>query len=121
MGYDRSWLRIDIAAGLTVVPSAAVATLSAATIAPFGEAGTDAFVSLTITLGIITGILLISGGVGHLGIISEFFSEPVLKGALGDLIEKPATVGTRFAVARAVAPVVASLEASGVDIPLWAI
>lgn len=65
---------------ITVGPSAAVAALSFATVAPFVAAGTDEFVGLTILLALVTGILLILAGIARLGVIADFLSEPVLKG-----------------------------------------
>lgn len=65
---------------ITVGPSAAVAALSFATVAPFVAAGTDEFVGLTILLAILTGIFLILAGMAKLGVIADFLSEPVLKG-----------------------------------------
>jgi high affinity sulfate transporter 1 len=65
---------------ITVGPSAAVAALSFATVAPFVAAGTDEFVGLTILLALATGTLLILAGMARLGVIADFLSEPVLKG-----------------------------------------
>ncbi len=65
---------------ITVGPSAAVAALSFATVAPFVAAGTEEFVGLTILLALVTGILLILAGIARLGVIADFLSEPVLKG-----------------------------------------
>ena len=65
---------------ITVGPSAAIAALSFATVAPFVAAGTDEFVGLTILLAVVTGILLILAGMARLGVIADFLSEPVLKG-----------------------------------------
>lgn len=65
---------------ITVGPSAAVAALSFATVAPFVAAGTDEFVGLTILLALVTGILLVLAGMARLGVIADFLSEPVLKG-----------------------------------------
>jgi high affinity sulfate transporter 1 len=65
---------------ITVGPSAAVAALSFATVAPFVAAGTDEFVGLTILLAFATGVLLILAGMARLGVIADFLSEPVLKG-----------------------------------------
>lgn len=65
---------------ITVGPSAAVAALSFATVAPFVAAGTDEFVGLTILLALVTGVFLILAGLARLGVIADFLSEPVLKG-----------------------------------------
>lgn len=65
---------------VTVGPSAAVAALSFATIAPLAAAGTAEFVSLTVLLALIVGVILIVAGLAHMGVIADFLSEPVLKG-----------------------------------------
>ena len=65
---------------ITVGPSAAVAALSFATIAPFAAAGSDEFVTLTVLLALIVGVVLIIAGLAHAGVIADFLSEPVLKG-----------------------------------------
>lgn len=64
----------------TVGPSAAVAALSFATVVAFASAGSDEFVSITILLTLLVGIILILGGIAKLGVIADFLSEPVLKG-----------------------------------------
>ncbi|MEA1903296.1 MAG: sulfate permease [Actinomycetota bacterium] len=65
---------------VTVGPSAAVAALSAATVAPFAMAGTEEFLAFTSLLAIVVGVLLLLAGIAKFGIIAEFLSEPVLKG-----------------------------------------
>lgn len=65
---------------ITVGPSAAVAALSFATVAPFVAAGTDEFVGLTVVLAIVVGVVLVLAGLARLGVIADFLSEPVLKG-----------------------------------------
>lgn len=65
---------------ITVGPSAAVAALSFATIVPFAAAGTEDFVTLTVLLGLIVGVILVLAGIAHMGVIADFLSEPVLKG-----------------------------------------
>jgi len=65
---------------ITVGPSAAVAALSFATIAPFAAAGTEEFVTLTVLLALIVGVILVLAGIARMGVIAEFLSEPVLKG-----------------------------------------
>lgn len=65
---------------VTVGPSAAVAALSFATVVPFAAAGTDEFVSLTLALAIIVGVVLVIAGFAHMGVIADFLSDPVLKG-----------------------------------------
>ena len=65
---------------ITVGPGAAVAALSFATIAAFAPPGSDEFVSLSLVLALLVGVLLILGGIARLGVIADFLSEPVLKG-----------------------------------------
>ena len=65
---------------MTVGPSAAVAALSIATVAPFAAAGSEEVVSYTVMLALIVGVVLVVAGIAKLGIIAEFLSEPVLKG-----------------------------------------
>ena len=65
---------------ITVGPSAAVAALSFATIAPFAAAGSEDFVTLSVLLALIVGVVLVIAGLAHMGVIADFLSEPVLKG-----------------------------------------
>ena len=65
---------------LNVGPSSTVAALSFSVIAGLASAGSDEFVSLTIALAIIVGILLIIGGLLRAGVLADFFSKPVLDG-----------------------------------------
>ncbi|NMM90534.1 sodium-independent anion transporter [Rhodococcus sp. SRB_17] len=123
-GYQRSWLRPDIIAGLTVwavlVPEAlayatiagvppviglyaavpalilyaaagssrhlivgpmsATAALSAAMIAPLAGGDDSRFLSLSVALAIVTGLVGLFAGFIRMGFIASFISEPVLKG-----------------------------------------
>lgn len=65
---------------VTMGPSAAVAALSFASVAPFVAAGSDEFVGLTVVLALIVGVILVLAGLARLGVIADFLSEPVLKG-----------------------------------------
>lgn len=65
---------------VTIGPSAAVAALSFATVAPFAAAGSEEFVTLTVLLALIVGVVLVVAGFAHMGVIADFLSEPVLKG-----------------------------------------
>ena len=65
---------------MTVGPSAAVAALSIATVAPFAASGSEEVVGYTVLLALIVGVVLVVAGIAKLGIIAEFLSEPVLKG-----------------------------------------
>jgi high affinity sulfate transporter 1 len=123
-GYERSFVRRDLVAGLTVWavlvpealayasiagvspvvglyaapgalilyaafgssrhlvtgPMAATAALSAAAVGDLAAGGTDEFLQLTITLGLVVGILALAAGLARLGFLASFISEPVLKG-----------------------------------------
>jgi len=65
---------------ITVGPSAAVAALSVATVAPLAAAGSDELVAFSVLLALIVGVVLVLAGFARLGIIADFLSEPVLKG-----------------------------------------
>ncbi len=61
-------------------PSSTVATLSAATVAPFAAAGSDNFISLTAALALLVGVLYVAFGLLRMGFIARFFARPVLDG-----------------------------------------
>ena len=65
---------------LNVGPSSTVAALSFGVVVGLAAAGSDEFISLTIMLAILTGILLIIGGLLRMGVLADFFSKPVLDG-----------------------------------------
>jgi high affinity sulfate transporter 1 len=65
---------------LNVGPSSTVAALSFSVVVGLAAAGSDEFIALTVTLAILTGILLIIGGLLRLGVLADFFSKPVLDG-----------------------------------------
>jgi MFS superfamily sulfate permease-like transporter len=65
---------------LVTGPMAATAALSAAAVGDLATSGSDAFLQLTVTLGIVTGILAVVAGLLRLGFLANFISEPVLKG-----------------------------------------
>jgi high affinity sulfate transporter 1 len=65
---------------LVVGPMAATAALSAAAVGDLAAGGSDEFLQLTITLGLVVGILALAAGVCRLGFLASFISEPVLKG-----------------------------------------
>jgi MFS superfamily sulfate permease-like transporter len=65
---------------LNVGPSSTVAALSFAVVAPLAAAGSDDFISLTITLALLTGLVLIISGLLRLGVLGDFMSKPVLGG-----------------------------------------
>jgi high affinity sulfate transporter 1 len=57
-----------------------VAALSYSVVVGLASAGSDDFVSLTVMLAIMTGILLVIGGLLRMGVLADFFSKPVLDG-----------------------------------------
>jgi high affinity sulfate transporter 1 len=65
---------------LVTGPGAATAALSAAAVGELAAGGSDAFVQLTITLGLTVGIMAIVAGLLRLGFLTNFISGPVLKG-----------------------------------------
>jgi high affinity sulfate transporter 1 len=65
---------------LNVGPSSTVAALSFSVIVGLTAAGSDEFISLTIMLAILVGLLLIIGGLLRAGVLADFFSKPVLDG-----------------------------------------
>ena len=65
---------------LNVGPSSTVAALSLSVVVAFAVAGSEEFIALTITLAILTGILLVIGGLFRLGVLADFLSKPVLDG-----------------------------------------
>lgn len=65
---------------LNVGPSSTVAALSFSVVVALAAAGSDEFIALTVTLAILTGILLIIGGLLRMGVLADFFSKPVLDG-----------------------------------------
>lgn len=65
---------------LNVGPSSAVAALSFSVIAGLAVAGSSEFVTLTIAMTFVIGLLLIIGGILRLGVLADFLSRPVLDG-----------------------------------------
>ena len=65
---------------LVVGPMAATAALSAAAVGDLAAGGTDEFVQLTVTMGLVVGVLALVAGLCRLGFLASFISEPVLKG-----------------------------------------
>jgi high affinity sulfate transporter 1 len=65
---------------LVTGPMAATAALSAAVVADFATAGSDAFTAMTVALGLTVGLIAIGAGLLRLGFLANFISEPVLKG-----------------------------------------
>ncbi len=65
---------------LNVGPTSSIAVLSAATIAPIAAGSGETFVALSAALALVTGLLLVAGGIARLGFIAEFLAKPVLAG-----------------------------------------
>jgi sulfate permease, SulP family len=95
---------------LNVGPAATVAAISAATVMPLAATGTQRFLTLTVTLALTVGVILILGGIARGGFIAKFLARPVLDGyivgaaiyiavsQLGKLFGVEATGGNTFAV-----------------------
>jgi sulfate permease, SulP family len=129
LNYDRTWLRSDLIAGLTVVAllipegmayaqiagvppqasfyaapvglllfaifgssrqlvvavSAAIATMSFATVSLVAEPNTAEFILLTAALALLAGLVSVLAGIFKLGRVAQFFSESVMVGFIGGL------------------------------------
>jgi MFS superfamily sulfate permease-like transporter len=127
--YQRSWLRFDLIAGLTILAllipegmayaelaglppqtafyaapiglllyavfgtsrqlmvavSAAIATMSAVTVAPLAAAGSPEYAALSAALALLAGTISVVAGLFKLGRIASFFSESVLVGFITGL------------------------------------
>jgi high affinity sulfate transporter 1 len=70
---------------LTVGPSSAVAAYSAAAIMPLAFGDTSRFIALSALLALLTGILLLVGGLARAGFIADFFARPVMTGFVAGL------------------------------------
>jgi high affinity sulfate transporter 1 len=65
---------------LNVGPSSSVAVLTAATVAPLAGGDGEAYIALSSALALVTGLLLVAGGLARLGFVAEFLARPVLAG-----------------------------------------
>ena len=65
---------------LNVGPSSTVAIMTAATVAPLAAGNGEAYVALSAALALVTGLVLVVGGVIRLGFVAEFIARPVLAG-----------------------------------------
>ncbi len=65
---------------LNVGPSSSVAVMSAATVAPLAAGDGVTYVALSAALALVTGLVLVAGGLARLGFIAEFLARPVLAG-----------------------------------------
>jgi MFS superfamily sulfate permease-like transporter len=76
---------------LVVSATTATSALSAAAVGPLAHGDAARFAVLSAALAVLTGVVLIVGGILRLGVISDFVSKPVMTGFL---------FGTRAAVRR---------------------
>jgi high affinity sulfate transporter 1 len=127
--YQRSWLRDDLVAGVSVAavampiaiaysqlagvppahglyasilplvayallgssrqlimaPDAATCAIVAATVAPLAGQDLDRYISLSMALAIVTGVLCIAAGVARLGFLTNFLARPILTGYLNGI------------------------------------
>ena len=65
---------------LNVGPESTVAIMVATVLGPMAVVGSEEYVALAATLGILVGIVLIIGGLLRLGRIADFLSRPILAG-----------------------------------------
>ena len=65
---------------LVTGPMSATAALSATAVAAVATAGSDDYVALTAGLAVATGVVALVAGLVRLGFVSNFISEPVIKG-----------------------------------------
>ena len=65
---------------LVTGPMSATAALSATAVAALATAGADDYVALTTALAVVTGVVALLAGLVRLGFVSNFISEPVIKG-----------------------------------------
>lgn len=65
---------------LNVGPSSGPAVMAAATVAPLAGGDGEAYVALSGALALVTGLILLAGGLARLGFVAEFLARPVLAG-----------------------------------------
>jgi sulfate permease, SulP family len=65
---------------LIVGPMSATAALSAGVVGTFAASDSDRYVSLTVALALVVGVIALVAGLLRLGFLANFISEPVLKG-----------------------------------------
>lgn len=65
---------------LNVGPSSGVAVMTAATVAPLAAGDGEAYLALSGALALVTGLILLAGGLTRLGFVAEFLARPVLAG-----------------------------------------
>jgi len=65
---------------LNVGPSSGVAVLTAATVAPLAAGDGETYLALSAALALVTGLILVAGGLARLGFVAEFLARPILVG-----------------------------------------
>jgi high affinity sulfate transporter 1 len=70
---------------LIMAPDAATCALVAATIAPLAGNDPQRYISLTMVLTVLAGILCIGGGIARLGFLTTFLARPILTGYLNGI------------------------------------
>jgi high affinity sulfate transporter 1 len=65
---------------LNVGPSSSLAVMTAATVAPLAAGDGGAYVALSSALALVTGVVLVAGGIAKLGFVAGFLARPVLAG-----------------------------------------
>ena len=70
---------------LIMAPDAATCAIVAATIVPLAGEDPDRYISLSMALAIITGVLCIAAGVARLGFLTNFLARPILTGYLNGI------------------------------------
>jgi high affinity sulfate transporter 1 len=65
---------------LNVGPSSGIAVMTAATVAPLAAGDGARYIALSAALAIVTGLVLVAGGLARLGFVAEFLARPVLAG-----------------------------------------
>lgn len=65
---------------INVGPSSSVAVMSAATVAPLAAGDGSRYLALSAALALVTGLVLVAGGIARLGFVAEFIARPVLAG-----------------------------------------
>ena len=65
---------------LNVGPSSGPAVLAAATVAPLAAGDGEAYLAISAALALVTGLVLVAGGLARLGFVAKFLARPVLAG-----------------------------------------
>ena len=65
---------------LNVGPSSGPAVMTAATVAPLAAGDGGAYLAISGALALVTGLILLAGGLARLGFVAEFLARPVLAG-----------------------------------------